>query len=290
MYSEKTINMALGILLVCVCAGCTVKTPSLKLTNRVIDNDVVWRGEVFVEGVVTVKKSGRLTIEPGTHVFFAPADEDGDGIGDAELFVEGSLIARGTALAPIVFTSAAEHPNPADWKYIYVDFAKSVDIDYIISEYAYSGLQVHFCRARVTNSIFRYNVDGLRFSTVNLFAAGNRLYQNRHGLRYEERAGKALIHHNDIIDNDIGIFVVTRSEDKSRIVQNNITGNRQYNVKLGWQQPGAVTLPKNWWGTQDVATIEETFMDQKIDASLGIVSAPEPLARPVSIKTWQEVP
>ncbi|NIO40187.1 MAG: hypothetical protein GTO41_08325, partial [Burkholderiales bacterium] len=95
-----------------------------------------------------------------------------------------------------------------DWKYLYLDFAKASEIDHVVCEYAYSGLQIHFSRAQVTNSVFRYNVDGLRFSTVNLLVAGNAMHDNQHGLRYEERNSQALIHHNDIRDNDIGIFVV----------------------------------------------------------------------------------
>lgn len=288
MFLTNLIRFGFSLTLPCLLIGCTATVPTLTVKSEVIADAVVWSGKILVEGVVTVKKTGQLTIEPGTQVYFVAKDEDGDGIGDAELLVEGALIARGTAAEPIVFTSAAKQPKPSDWKYLYLDFARKAELDYIVSEYAYSGLQVHFCQARVTNSIFRYNVDGLRFSTVNLFAAGNSMYNNRHGLRFEERGGEAFIHHNDIRDNDIGLFVVTRSEDKARIEQNNITGNRQYNVKLGWQQPGAVTLPKNWWGTQDQATISETFLDKQIDASLGLVTAPKPLNGPVTISDWQQ--
>lgn len=267
--------------------GCTLGASALKLNDRVIDDEVVWQGNVEIDGIVTVKKSGSLVVLPGTQVRFVPRDKDGDGIGDAELLVEGTLVARGTAAAPIIFTSAAEKPQPSDWKYLYLDFAGPSEIDYIVSEYAYSGLQIHFSRATVTNSVFRHNVDGLRFSTVNLVAAGNRMYDNRHGLRYEERNSKADIHHNDIRENDIGIFAVTRSADKARIEQNNIVDNREYNVKLGWQQPGDITLPNNWWGTTDLESIEATFLDHRMDASLGRINAPAPLAEPVSLNGWQ---
>lgn len=285
---ENLIRQGLYCAVVCLCIGCTTRTPALRFNNTVIEGDVVWRGEVLVDGLVTVKKTGKLTIEPGTRVSFVAKDEDGDGIGDAELLVEGALVARGTAAAPIVFTSAAKQPKPADWKYLYLDFARSANLDYIVSEYAYSGLQIHFCRARVTNSIFRYNEDGIRFSTVNLLVAGNSIYNNRHGLRFEERGGEALIHHNDIRDNEIGLFVVTRSEDKSIIEQNNIVGNGKYNVKLGLQQQGAVTLPRNWWGTLDPGAIDETFLDHRVDASLGLVTAPQPLSGPVTVSDWQQ--
>lgn len=194
---------------------------------------------------------------------------------------------RGTAAAPIVFTSGAAQPKAADWKYLYLDFAREGELAHIVSEYAYSGVQIHFCKATVTDSEFRFNVDGLRFSTVNLVAAGNRIHHNTHGVRYEERHSQAQLHHNDIRDNDIGLFVVTRSDDAARIEFNNIAGNRQYNVKMGLEQPGDVTLPRNWWGRTAPAAIEATVFDGRHDPSLGRVRVPEPLAGPIDPAHWQ---
>lgn len=267
--------------------GCTLGAPALKLKDSVIVDETVWSGEILIDGIVTVKKTGRLIIQPGTTVRFVARDIDGDGIGDGELLVEGSLQAVGTKAQPIIFTSAADNPKPADWKYLYLDFAEASEVAHLVSEYAYSGLQIHFSRATVTDSVFRYNVDGLRFSTVNLVAAGNVMHDNQHGLRYEERSSRAEIHHNEIRDNDIGVFVVTRSKDEARIEWNNIFNNRQYNVKLGWQQPTDVTLPNNWWGTTDMSSIQDTFLDQRVDSQLGQVSAPQPLAGPVRVHNWQ---
>jgi len=266
--------------------GCVAARPPLELADTVIDDAQTWSGEVHIRGVVTVKKTGQLTILPGTRIVFAPLDRDGDGIGDGELLVEGGLVARGTAQAPIIFTSGAKRPAPADWKFLYLDFARQGEIAHIVSEYAYSGVQIHFCRATVTDSEFRYNVDGLRFSTVNLVAAGNRLHHNRHGVRYEERRSQAQLYHNEISDNEIGLFIVTRSDDAARIEYNNIADNREYNVKMGLEQPGNVTLPRNWWGTDDPARIEATFFDTRNDPVLGRVRAPEPLTAPVDPKDW----
>jgi len=276
-----------GLAFLCLTSGCALGVVPLTLGDTVIDSETVWRGEVHIDGVVTVKKTGRLVIEPGTRVIFARRDIDGDGIGDAELLVEGALVAIGTPEAPIVFTSGAAQPQRSDWKFVYLDFAREAVVDHAVFEYAFSGLQVHFCKATVTNSVFRYNVDGLRFSTVKILAAGNRMHDNVHGLRYEERRSEAYLHHNDIRDNDIGIFVVTRSEDQARIEHNNITGSRLYNVKLGLQQPHAMTLPHNWWGTVDQAAIEQTFFDRRADDSLGQVSAPLPLAAAIDPRDWQ---
>lgn len=282
-----TINGAVALLALISLAGCAAARPTLELTDTVIDDNRVWEGEVRIHGVVTVKKSGQLTIRPGTRVVFAPLDRDGDGIGDGELLIEGGLIAKGTVEAPILFTSGSDKPAPADWKYLYLDLAREGELAHVVSEYAYSGLQIHFCRATVTDSEFRFNVDGLRFSTVNLVAAGNRMHHNTHGVRYEERRSQVMLHHNDIRENAIGLFVVTRSDDAARIEQNNIEQNRQYNVKLGLEQGTDVTLPRNWWGGRDSAAIEETFFDASHDASLGRVLAPEPLAGPIDPAAWR---
>ena len=271
--------LILALLTLTACSRPVV--PPLQLTDAVIAGEASWRGEVRITGVVVVKKGARLRILPGTRVVFMPLDRDGDAIGDSELLIEGGLIARGTAKAPILFTSGAARPQKADWKFLYLDFAQQGEIEHIVSEYAYSGIQVHFCKAAIKNSTFRHNVDGVRFSTVNIEVANNRIHDNTHGLRYEERRSRAHIHHNDIFDNDIGIFVVTRSDNQALIEHNNITGSRKYQVKMGLEQPTDVSFPRNWWGTADPQAIAAGFFDKNFDRTLGRVTAPDSLPAPM---------
>ena len=120
----------------------------------------------------------------------------------------------------------------------------------------------------------------MRFSTANIEVAGNLIHHNTHGIRFEERRGSGRVHHNEIRDNQIGIFVVTRSDDRTRFDENNLD-NHPYNVKLGLDQPGDLTFPRNWWGTQDPAVILTGFFDRDSDPALGRVSAPDPLAAPI---------
>jgi len=264
------------------CAGLNPETER-RFGDTVISGEETWSGTVRIDGVVTVKKDGKLTIAPGTQVLFERRDVDSDGVGDGELLVEGALIARGTAVAPILFSSGEKNPQPGDWKYLYLDFARQGEVEYVISEYAFSGIQVHFCKAQIENSVFRYNVDGVRFSTVNIVVRGNAIYHNKHGLRYEERRSEALVTGNDIRENEIGIFVVTRGEDRAKITGNNILANSIYNVKLGITQHSDVTLPGNWWGLTQAEDIDATFFDQKQDEHLGRIRAPAPLAEPVKV-------
>ena len=270
--------------LVLLLAGCLGPGQSTTyLTDTVIDDAQTWSGIIRISGVVIVKKNGHLTIAPGTRIVFDKIDRDGDQIGDGEILVEGGLTAVGTKDAPIILTSGESNPQKADWKYLYLDFAKKGEVEFLISEYAYSGIQVHFCKATVKNSVFRHNVDGVRFSTVNIEVSGNRIHDNTNGLRYEERNSTAHVHHNDIRKNETGLFVVTRSNDKALIEMNNIVENRRSNVKLGLTQSDDVTLPRNWWGMMNTQEISATFFDSKYDESLGTVRAPEPLSAPVTI-------
>jgi hypothetical protein len=283
----KRVKLTLVSILLVLTGACRLApqplSAPLQLGDTVISDAVTWGGEVRIRGTVTVKKTGALTIRPGSRILFERIDHDGDGIGDAEIYVEGTLLAQGTAAEPILFSSAAVDPRPADWKFLYLDYARRAELAHIIAEYAYSGVQVHFCKATVRDSEFRYNVDGVRFSTVNIEVARNRIHHNTHGIRYEERRGSGSVHQNEIVDNEIGIFVVTRSDDRTLFRDNNIV-SRQYNVKLGLDQAGDVTFPHNWWGTRETAALRATIYDHDADATLGRVRTPDPLPAPLDFR------
>jgi hypothetical protein len=82
------------------------------LPVRATKKNETWRGEMRIRGSVVVPKGARLTILPGTVVRFERIDVDDDGIGDSELYVEGTLIAEGTVEHPILFTSAEKRIPP----------------------------------------------------------------------------------------------------------------------------------------------------------------------------------
>lgn len=271
-------------LLLLLLSGCAATRPVVRLDNQVIHSDTRWQGDVVIHGLVTVKKGARLEIAPGTKIIFEPLDTDGDGIGDGELLVEGSLYAVGTRQQPILLTSGATNPQPQDWKFLYLDFAKEVEIAHLISEYAYSGIQIHFSPAKVTDSEFRHNIDGVRFSTVNIELARNHIHHNRHGIRFEERRGGGRVHHNRISDNRIGIFAVTKCDGRTLFELNNIENNSDYQVKLGIEQKSDLSFPRNWWGPLTDPQLSEQIFDQHFDANLGRVSTPLRLSAPVNLE------
>jgi parallel beta-helix repeat protein len=232
--------------------------------------DAVWGGDVTVVGQVFVKKGATLTILPGTTVRFAWRDEDGDGIGDGELNVEGNIVARGTAARPIVFTSARERPAPKDWTYVMISASRDSVLERCVFEYAFTGLQVHLSIAAVRSCRFRHNFEGLRFSTSEIALACNEFSGNTYGIRFESRGSSGSISGNTVADNEYGFFPVVKSASAVRISGNNIV-NRGYNVKMGAEQREDVDFRGNWWGSGSPAAIAEGFFDKRREPTVGRV-------------------
>jgi len=251
--------------------GGTAPATKGSLPVRGLTADETWRGEVRIRGSVVVPRGVTLTIEPGTVVRFEKIDVDGDGIGDSELYVEGNLVAEGAPGRPIVFTSAEAVPSPRDWKYLFVNLSRKTTLSRCVSEYAFSGVQIHFSRATVTRCLFRRNVDGFRFSTAEGTFSRNRMTENVYGVRYEERNSTAVLSRNEITGNKVGVFCVMESSGKVAIRENRIHGNAEYDFKLGNRQKADVPVPGNWWGTDDPAAIRARIFDRGMEPELGRV-------------------
>jgi hypothetical protein len=239
--------------------------------QQVIRQKDTWRKEVKVDGVVIVAKGGSLNIAPGTRVVFSVRDDDGDGIGDSELRVEGSLDVSGTENDPVIFTSAAAEPEPADWKYIMINHADSAIVSNAVVEYAYSGIQVHYTRGSFSGLVARHNVDGFRFSTAPITLENSLLTGNVNGIRFEERGAGAIIRNNRITRNRIGVFAVIKCRGLTTFEDNSIDNNSDYAVKMGIRQTEDVPMKGNWWGIDDPGTITTGFFDRRRESGLGRV-------------------
>jgi len=239
--------------------------------QQVIRQKDTWRKEVKVDGVVIVAKGGSLNIAPGTRVVFSVRDDDGDGIGDSELRVEGNLEVAGTEKDPVIFTSAAAEPEPADWKYIMINHADSASVSNAVVEYAYSGIQVHYTRGSFSRLVARHNVDGFRFSTAPVTLENSLLTQNVNGIRFEERGAGAIIRNNRITRNRIGVFAVIKCQGLTTFENNSIDDNSDYAVKMGIRQTEDVPMKGNWWGIDDPGTISTGFFDRRRESGLGRV-------------------
>jgi hypothetical protein len=276
----------------------------LKFNDLLIEHDTTWSGHIEISGRVVVRRGITLKILPGTTVSFVRRDLNSDGIGDAELRVLGRLVAKGTAQKPVRFKSAEDSPKPGDWSYILVYAASGTAVlDHCIVEHAFTGLQVHFSRATVTNSRFRKNREGIRFGRGELTIEHNRISDNYYGIRHTRLEGAVRIQYNSISGNDIGIFLVPsnqniinfgetyESRDSVAPLQptvrfNSLGGNRRYAYALGERQGYDIDLSGNWWGTVSSSRITAMIYDRERDPSLGRVRFAPILRSPMK---WESV-
>ncbi len=81
---------------------------------------------------------------------------------------------------------------------------------------------------------------------------------------------QVAIQENTIYNNTVGIFYQTT--DQSLISYNNIMNNTQYNFEASTISPSyEIEAVYNFWGTQDIPTINQTIYDKNNNDSLGEV-------------------
>ncbi|MEW6237086.1 MAG: right-handed parallel beta-helix repeat-containing protein [Candidatus Omnitrophota bacterium] len=115
-------------------------------TSGAITGEEVWSGTVFLTGDVTVKKTGKLTILPGTIVKMDANFDDqlaGKKNNRIEIIVEEDAVfdAQGLESNPITFTSASSDPQPTEWYGIRI-FSKQAIMFYCIVEYGCEALSI----------------------------------------------------------------------------------------------------------------------------------------------------
>jgi len=142
-------------------------SPDFSYRDAYLSEDTTWRGEVLVEGGVTVASPATLTIEPGTVVRFRRGRK---GATNPVLVVQGRIQTNGTEQKPVVFSSAYEEPLPGDWLGIIVlGSEKKNVVRYARITGATTGLDVLFSTINV-QSVFIGNCGtGLRVQD-SLFA------------------------------------------------------------------------------------------------------------------------
>jgi len=174
------------------------------IKDIVYTSDMVWKGDIIVDGVVRVTPGATLTIKPGTRVAFKPLDKNKDGIGEREIVVLGKLVAKGTKEQPIIFTSASSNPAPGDWGAINVYVS---DEDNVVSnalvEYGTRAIHTHFSNLTIKNVVTRFNNRGIFFQESKVKVLGNKIVQNRGGVLF--RYSTVTFEDNEVVGNRIGL-------------------------------------------------------------------------------------
>jgi hypothetical protein len=133
--------------------------------------DENWCEDVLITGSVEIPSEVNLTIQPEVTIRFR---EQGNNMLSSQehpskapprlqpqstsIVVFGTLNAHGTADKPIVFTSGNEAPGPRDWDSIAVEEGGKVELEHVVLENGYFGLQVNTptSQAAVSHSTIRH--------------------------------------------------------------------------------------------------------------------------------------
>jgi len=174
---------------------CTPKAFSKteKLIKSVfLTRDTTWSGDILVDGVVKVSPGVTLKILPGTVVRFFYKDEDHDMVGDSGLFLQGKILAIGTASHPIIFTSGKAGTRKAgDWKGINIiasDRRRNV-LSNVVIEYADVGIHSHFSTVFLEKAKFINNRRAIYCQEMRLDVVDSEFYYNISGIRCRNLTG-----------------------------------------------------------------------------------------------------
>ncbi len=253
------------------------------LNGRPADREVVWQGEVPIQGTVVIAAGERLVIRPGTRVRFAFRDDDGDGAGDARIIVKGSIQARGTAAEPIEFAPAKPGPAAvAGWNEMLVEDAKCAEFIHCRFVGAQQAVHAHRTPLTVEDCRFEGNGIGLRFTGGPVVIRRNRFAANGTAVRYWESSPEVVA--NVFEGNATGIFIREGSAG-SVVTGNNFISSADYHVKLGELQSADVDARDNWWGTSRREEIERLIFDREDAGYLGRVRYDPPAPGPWRLST-----
>lgn len=170
-----------------VCGRASVGPVTTYHGDQSLFADTVWSGEILIDGILTVAPGVTLEIRPGTRVLFTRKDSNGDGVGEHELFSQGTIRALGTAEAPILFTSAQATPARGDWGALNMMVSEQENrLEHCRIEYGYRGFHAHFSRATLREVEFRDNLRGAQFQESQVVIEGGRFVDNTNGMQFRD--------------------------------------------------------------------------------------------------------
>lgn len=122
---------------------------ALRLQDTFLDRDRTLSGDVVVDGVIRVAPGATLTVLPGSRIFFAFRDTDGDGIGESGIFLQGNLRAVGTREEPVGF-HPADPSKGRRGRWDSINFMASDQgenlLEHVVVRGGYRGLHAHFSK------------------------------------------------------------------------------------------------------------------------------------------------
>ena len=274
--------------------------PGTYLLAQSVDSDTTWSASespYTIVGKITVPAGVTLTIEAGTEF------QVGGYLYKVQVY--GTLLAEGTELDPILFTSDKASPVRGDWDGIYFYEGSDASVlSYCTIEYSDEyGIYIHTAsptishcliqhgddrgiyvyggsEATIADSVIQINrYEGIYVDSASPIITGNEIRDNtRYGL-YIQHASSPAVTGNLITGNsNHGIYLRGDNSSSDRnpapvINENSIYSNGGYELYT-WDYAGdrintVIDATGNWWDTSDHRTIGTHIYDYNDNASEG---------------------
>ena len=199
--------------------GLPVVDQSVDVCGTIVTDTTWLSGRIYrVTCDVTVNSGVTLTVAPGAAVQFNSG---------RTLFINGYLVAQGTASQTVLFTSASGTPTPGNWRGIYVRSGGSATFDHAIIRYAGSCTSSTYACANVRVD------DGGSLSLTNSILS----HSARYGV-YLNGVETPVITGNTITDNASYAIYLYDDVDgipAAPIIENNVLSNSTYPIYI-WGQ------------------------------------------------------
>ena len=188
----------------------------------------------LAEGALVVLPGARLTVQPGTVIWFRKLG----------LIVKGELRINGTEAEPVRFASLGS----SNWKGIFFDKSQTVNqLQYCQISNAEFGIRSSGSTVNLQNCIFQDNVWGIVIEEGKA-EIYNSLVRTSDKIGIAARKAHLLVKDSVITENGSGGFILEKS--KAQIEQNNILNNGNWAIKAVSSANG-VKAANNWWGVDD---------------------------------------
>jgi hypothetical protein len=187
-----------------------------------------------VEGALVVLPDAKLTIAPGTVIWFRKLG----------LIVKGELQIDGTEAEPVRFGSLGS----TNWKGIFFDKSRTANhIQYCQISNAEYGLRAFAATINVQNCIFQNNVWGIVLED-GVVEIRSSLIRTSGKTGIAARKSQLFVKDSVITENSAGGFILENS--KAEIELNNILNNGNWAIKV-IDSADNVKAANNWWGVED---------------------------------------
>ena len=188
----------------------------------------------LVKDALVVKPGARLTMNPGTVVWFRSLG----------LIVRGELQILGTEDDPVRLSSLGR----TSWKGIFLDGSRSKNkISYCAISDAEFGFRASKSDVSIQNSQFQDNVWGIVMEESSAEISGS-LIRTSQKSGIAARQARIIVKNSVITENSSGGFLLENS--RAQIEQNNILNNGGWEIKV-LDKKGQVKAVQNWWGNED---------------------------------------